>query len=360
MDNGSNVYVNSNFTTTPIRCIYILDHQYMDITIRYIYISILVILAVYISCMNILLILGLFKTNSKLSLSKKLFVYLSFSDLFTGLVTAPYQVSMVVLGSDASCFQVDLQSFLNVFTPGLSMFTILSISIARYVSVAKPTFFRRNANSPWVFALMIGQAIMALAVAVWYASARDAIQLGSFLSGVTFFCFTAVGGAIVINVFLYLQLSKKSLENLAQQQIQTQNYHKEVIKTLIIISIILSVCYLPNGIVFSVVGYHVFMDDTNNMYNNLIPWVYLPILFNAGINSIVYIWRDRKIARYIKSLFFSKITMFRLLYHTNNQSATNASGEKESSPMNHRRVQMIRKVSRRGSLILESFVESEV
>ena len=310
MDGGTNTNVtnNNNSTIDPIQCLYILDHKHMEPIIRYLYISILVALTIFVSLTNIFLIIGLFKTNNKLSLSKKLFIYLSFSDLFTGMVTTPYQLSMVVLGSNASCFQVDLQSFLNVFTPGLSMFTILSISIARYVSVDKPTFFRRNANSPWVFALMVGQVIIAIAAGIWYASAHDPIQLGSFLIGVTFFCFTTIGGAIVINVFLYRKLSNKSVGNMAQQQIKTQNYHKAVIKTLIIISIILSMCFLPNGVVFSVVGYSVLVGDTDHMYNIYIPWVYLPILFNAGVNSVVYIWRERKIARFIKSLFFSKIT----------------------------------------------------
>ena len=285
---------NTTFPPPTVTCFHIMVEENMTPHFKATYIPTLAICFIFITIVNIFLIIGLKSAYAKLTLSKKLFLYLSASDLVTGLVAIPYQTLMVIYGTKASCFQVHLQSFTNTFTPGFSMFTILTISIARYISVTKPTFFRRNANSSWVSVYMFGQVVVAAAASVWYATATTSIQLGSYLVFVTALCVFVIGGSIVLNVFLFLKLR-------SSQDSTKKDYQKEVIKTLIIISVILSICFLPNGIVFALVGYYI-MADVNNLelYTKLIPWVYVPILLNAGLNSCVYIWRDKKINRYLR------------------------------------------------------------
>ncbi|XP_066929027.1 sphingosine 1-phosphate receptor 2-like isoform X1 [Clytia hemisphaerica] len=286
--------LNTTLLPPTATCFHIMDEANMTPHFKVTYITSLAISFIFITIVNIFLIIGLKRAYAKLTLSKKLFLYLSASDLLTGLVTIPYQGVMVIYGSSASCFQVHLQSFTNTFTPGLSMFIILTISIARYISVIKPTFFKSHANSSWVSVYMFGQIVLAGAGSIWYSTATTSIHLGSYLIFVTALCIFIIGGSIVLNVFLYLKLRSSHSST-------KKDYQKEVIKTLIIISVILSICFLPNGVVFALVGYYIIADTDNmELYTKLIPWVYVPILLNAGLNSCVYIWRDKKINRYLR------------------------------------------------------------
>ncbi|XP_066929029.1 sphingosine 1-phosphate receptor 2-like isoform X2 [Clytia hemisphaerica] len=285
---------NTTLLPQTATCFHIMDEANMTPHFKVTYITILAISFIFITVVNTFLVIGLKRAYTNLTLSKKLFLYLSASDLVTGIVTIPYQGVMVIYGSSASCFQVQLQSFTNTFSPGLSMFTILTISIARYISVIKPTFFKSHANSSWVSVYMFGQIVLAASAAVWYATATTRVHLGSYLVFVTGVCFVVIGGAIILNVFLFIKLR-------SSHDSTKKDYQKEVIKTLIIISVILFICFLPNGVVFALVGYYIMADiDNMELYTKLIPWVYVPILLNAGLNSCVYIWRDKKINRYLR------------------------------------------------------------
>ena len=290
-------------------CFHVLQDEHLTPTIKVTYSSILAAASIFIVISNLLLILGIRKTyRKKMTLSKKLFLFLSASDLFTGLVTVPLQLSMVFYGSKASCFQVRLQAFFNTLTPSLSMFTILTVSIVRYVSVAKPTFYKRNTNSPWIFVVLGMQFILSTVISIWYATATSRQHLGAFLIFVTLFCFLIIGGAVLLNIVLYVKLNSNFYSTSAVRDHKQKTYQKRVTKTVIIISVILTISYLPNGIVFGLVGYFVSAHGSHvDLYQVYIPWFFLPMVLNAGVNSVIYMWRDTKISSYLKMLILETL-----------------------------------------------------
>lgn len=299
----------SNSNTS--KCFYVLQDDHLTPIVKITYSTILGLTSLFIIISNILLILGLRKNyRKKMTLSKKLFLFLSISDLITGLVTVPFQLSMVFFGSQATCFQVQLQAFFNTLTPALSMFTILTISIVRYVSVARPTFYKRNTNSRWIFVVLAVQFVFSTGMAVWYVTSTTRRHLGSFLIFVTLFCFAIIGSAVLLNIVLYIKLNSNSYSTSVSDHKQ-KTYQKRVTKTIAIISVILSISYLPNGIVFGLVGYFVIVNGSYvDLYQVYIPWFFLPMVLNAGVNSVIYMWRDTKISRYLRMLF---LTTFRCI-----------------------------------------------
>lgn len=276
--------------------------------------GVLIFTMFFIIITNILLIHGLratTKNNKKLSLTKKLFVYLSSTDLFTGFVSVPFQIWMLIISKDASCTQTAIQAFVNAFTPALAMFTLLSISATRYLSVAQPNFYREHVRHPKVTIVLVLQAAAALGLTIWYVVATQSNThhlLGIFLIFVTFLCFGTIGTAVVVNFRLFFFLKKHNEHSMIVRGRETNAaYQTEVAKTLLLISLVLVLCYLPNGIAFSIVGYHVFRGDSqSDTYNYYVPWAHVPMLLNAGFNSLIYIRRNKNIYFYYKRLLCTK------------------------------------------------------
>ena len=318
------------------KCFYVMEDENLTPIIKIVYSSILGVTFLFIIISNLLLILGIRKSyRNKMTLSKKLFLFLSISDLFTGLITVPIQFSMVFYGSQATCFQVQLQAFFNTFTPALSMFTILTVSIVRYVSVVKPNFYKRNAHSRWIFAVLMVQFVLSAAMALWYVTATTRRHLGSFLIFVTLFCFAIIGSAVLLNIVLYIKLNSNSYSTTAVSNQKQKSYQKRVTKTIVLISVISSVSYLPNGIVFGLVGYFIIAQGSHlYFYQVYIPWVFLPMILNAGVNSVIYMWRDTKISRYLSMLI---LTTFRCSKTTEKVDGINLI---DNNNFNHLRVSM--------------------
>ena len=288
---------------SSMNCYRVFVDKHLTPVVKITYTTILALTSIFVVTSNILLIFGILKNyGKKMTISKKLFLFLSASDMLTGVTTVPIQFAMALYGSKATCFLVRLQSFFNTLTPALSMLTILSISIVRFVSVVKPTFYKRHADSPWIFAVMGVQFLLAFLLALWYVTADTRLHLGSFLIFVTVFCCLSIGVSVLLNFVLFMKLMGNSYATSAVKDQKQKTYQKEATKTISIISAILTATYLPNGVMFALVGYYVNKDGSYDLYQIYIPWFFLLMVLNAGINSVVYMWRDNKISRYVKQV----------------------------------------------------------
>ncbi|XP_066936476.1 uncharacterized protein [Clytia hemisphaerica] len=275
---------------------------------RKLLLSFLIFAFCFINASNIMLIHGLRRTNRTFSTTTKLFIFLSSSDLVTGLITCPMQVIMLSLGVQSTCLQVGIQAFFNAFTPLLSMFTLLTMSILRCISMQRP-LKRTKEQHVWMW--LMCQVVIALILTIWYVDisqkSNTTQSLGIFLIVVTALCVLVNGASVVINTFLHFSLSKNkpirknSTVTRAKQQ-------KGATNTLLILSIILVLCYFPNGVAFGVIGYHILGRNTvKTVYRDYVPWAHIPMVLNAGINSFVYIIRNRRIKQYYKDVFLCRL-----------------------------------------------------
>ena len=274
---------NDNTTAAPqqlMNCFTVMLN--ITLTMKICYVTTVTLISVFVVTSNSLLILGILKNyRQKMTISKKLFLFLSVNDLFTGCSAVPIQLVVVSYGSRVTCFLVKLQVFLSTFTPGISMLTILSISVVRYLSVAKPMFHMKHTDNPWIFIMIMGNSLIALSIALWYAMIATRGQLGWFLIFITGFCFSVIGGAVLLNIFLLIKLHttpKLISAEVRDQEIKKKN-QTSATKTIAIISVILTMCYLPNRIVFGIVGYFLMVNHSYlDMYNVFVPWFYLPMV----------------------------------------------------------------------------------
>ena len=293
-------------------CVYVFDDDLGKNASLLMLLGVFVICFFFITISNAMLIHGLRKTNKVLSLTKRLFIYLSSTDLFTGFVTLPVQITSLVLSKNAPCWLVGVQAFVNAFTISLAMFTLLSISITRFVSVTRSTFYKKYARRKYVVGVLIIQAVVALALTAWYVIATQLSEqhLGVFLTSVTLLCAGTIGTSVVLNVRLFFYLKKHQQSNPFLKEHQRFNeYHMEVTRTLLIICVLLLACYLPCGIMYGVFGYYMIIGKHEAMiYHIYVPWLHMLMILNAGLNASVYMLRNKKIIKYYKLLLCQRKT----------------------------------------------------
>lgn len=277
--------------------------------------NVLLLLTVYVCAIvfilfsNILMIIGTIKLNKHLSLSKKLFLCQSFSDLVTGILTVPIQIGMVINGSKSNCTLVSIQAFFNAFSPSLSMMLLMVISLFRYALITKNSKAMKLTSPSAVKFILIIQVLISLCYACWYCYIS---RLTRQLHHVIFLIFSSVyvicivTGMIVINLRLLFHINKTSKNSALRQNSNIVQYHTKATKTILIITVVAILCYLPLIVLFPFVGFLIVTNDPrSHYYNYMLPWAHAPIVYNSGINSIVYISRNGGVLKYIK-MFFTK------------------------------------------------------
>uniref|UniRef100_A0A7M5WLJ5 G-protein coupled receptors family 1 profile domain-containing protein n=1 Tax=Clytia hemisphaerica TaxID=252671 RepID=A0A7M5WLJ5_9CNID len=265
---------------------------------------------------NVCMILGLLNVNKRMTLSKKLFVCLSCSDLTTGLLTVPIQAITAVKASKASCRLIALQAFFNSSPTALTILFLLHVSFARYCTVkyTNSTICRLQKQF-WKHVVLV-EVLIAASCGLWYAfrasQTMHPVRHGGFILFCSLFVITALLSILVLNGRLLLTLSvhRKMTINHNINREKCRVYHRKAVKTIFILSIILIFCWLPVVISFALTAGFLFTsDERKRYYHYLIPWSYIPLVMNSGINSVIFIYRDKKIRSFL--LNFCKKIDFR-------------------------------------------------
>ena len=107
------------------------DHETKDERfVNSIELVILFISIIFIAATNLALIVGLKKTNKTLTISHKLYIYLSLSDVILGLIGLPY-ITILELVTPGDCSTYTISLTIDVYSFLLSSFTFSLISIIR-------------------------------------------------------------------------------------------------------------------------------------------------------------------------------------------------------------------------------------
>ena len=256
----------------------------------------------FINIINILLIIALVKTSRTITVTTKLFIYLSFCDLITGLVTIPTQMIVMGLGESSSCFLIGFQTFFRAFPPLQSMSTIFTLSLFRFIKISKPL---KQIENKTLYIILAGHFCVSVTISLWYLRntlvKQIGYDMGYFLIVATCYVLLIIGSSVIINIFLHFKLKKKRKVSTKKGFTQSTLRQNNAITTLIILTSILIICYLPNGIAFSLVGHSVF-TNTPNPYRSLAAISNFMMLINAGFTSLAYILRTKKIRLYLRDL----------------------------------------------------------
>lgn len=112
--------------------------------------------------------------------------------------------------------------------------------------------------------------------------------------------------AVIVNVLLFHSLQQGVRKTSTSR---TNNYIHSVNITILIISLILIVSYLPifTSLVYASVG-GLRDPESYKSKSNVLMWIVLPVNLNSAFNSAVFMCRKKEIRDYFKDLFSLKKT----------------------------------------------------
>ena len=256
---------------------------------------------------NFSLIFGLKKTNTKLTISQKLYIYLSFTDAFFSLI----MFVMVLLEflpaiAPASCTITSMGTSLATYTCGLSLGTFLSISYLRNQAIRKPF---NSVIHKAVYLTLAGWNVITLATSILVFFAYEPTQISKTLYA---FSWTFIGTLITVMVILVVFLNGWSKNTLSRQsrvfdsqneiEIRRRKLNKTAVAILNIISFIYVLCVLPLGIYYVIIGVLTWIheDDLLLPILHISRIMNLPLFPCSGLNSLAYMLKDKAIRKFYK------------------------------------------------------------
>lgn len=254
---------------------------------------------------NITMVFGLVKTNRELSASKRLFLCLCATDLMTTVFTVPMQIVMILLKNKASCLLIAFQAFLSSFSPTLAVCILLLISFLRYCIILKPDSAYSNGLAiRRILSMMVIFSLSLSAVYIYVSQTLSQLPHGVFLVFCSLFCILVISLNLFLNMKLLIHFKGTSKEHISiykNKTLHVTNYHNSVTKTLIILSGVMVILYLPMVIIFAGIGLVLLLHTKHlEYYNYFVPWSHTIVVLNTFTNSFVYLCRDQKIAKYFR------------------------------------------------------------
>jgi len=267
-------------------------------------------ITLYVMMSNIMLIYGLYKTNRKLTLTKKLFVYLSCVDLI--LIIVSFIITTVIYYGNNLSYNIRFAFTSISMSLGLLSFEIFwTISTIRYLSIKKPLL---QINTLFVnLALTLEFLLVVLFGNFHFISTRQTNATSLMVMNVLLTIVYTIGLPFVLT----LNMKACSILRFCRKKVDNGNFSssngtdpivkrkRKAAKTLFIISIFYLICNLPLILFTSwktleeILGNYVFSPQ-HFKWMSYILWV---MLVNTGVNATIYIIHSKKIRCYYKSKF---------------------------------------------------------
>jgi len=262
---------------------------------------------------NIMLIYGLYKTNRKLTLTKKLFVYLSCVDLI--LIIVSFAITTAIYYGNSLSYDILIALTSTSISLGLLSFEIFwTICYIRYLSIKKP-FLQINGLYATLALLLELLCTISYGIAYFISTkqrniksmmALNVFMLSVYLFGLPFVLTLNLKACKTLHFCRTQSIGTSSnIEEIVNNGMNPAAKYKEnAAKTLFIVSIFYLICNLPLSL-FTFLktleeALGKFTLSPNHVeYRNYILWV---MLINTGINATIYILRIKEIRCFYKSI----------------------------------------------------------
>ena len=259
-----------------------------------------VLITLFISIMicsfiaNTLMMVGLWKIIRRFSRPQKLYFCLCITDILVAVMKVTL-IFTLLAKPNASSLNKAAQSFLGYFAVNLGILIMLSIVIDRYLLITKTGFYSKHIENQRIVITVGGNTIIALVLSIPNVLTSNREQLVS----APFMLLTL----IVMSTLNYLLITHvKKVATCIQRYTGVQGKHTTTATTLVIIlSIIMTTCYLPAMIGRLVLGIYTYIGESDTVLTYYSAWASLLFLLNSTINYIIYV-RNTDIKGYYGNL----------------------------------------------------------
>ena len=252
---------------------------------------------------NVLLIFGMWKTNQKLKISQKLFIYLSIIGIISNTNHFVRTWIQVFIDADSYFLTVQLLDY-NSVTFSLSVLIFTIISYIRYFTIKHPI---HPTSGGKVFGLVVAASLCRVFMIVFTTIDYSHFFIKTLLIVVEFLVLVLMYANVVLNVKSFLGLRQRTHRN-QPNAISTPNQRSQARKrrsvlTLLIITFVYFITSLP----LFVLEFQNLVKPPSRLLNfSLLELGVTLWLLNTGINSTVYIRRTKKLRHYYHRLFCTR------------------------------------------------------
>ena len=258
----------------------------------------------FIIITNLALVIGLKKTNRKLTLSQKLYIYLSLNNSIVGLVSIPYMFNVFFLFIDY-CVFLSFNRAMMMYTFGMSIGTFTVVSMLRNVAIRKPFYKVEEKTIYGVLVAWNCETIMTgLVIFFTYHPKHTSYTLYCFswLYIASYLLFEVLA-IVTLNLWskriLTNQVPKLDEENQTEKIKRKRN--QKAVGILKMLTIVYTVCTLPLSF-YCYFGVLLLMykgdERLLDTIHKLKRFIHIPFLLCSGSNALVYMLKDKKIRRY--------------------------------------------------------------
>ena len=254
--------------------------------------------AIYFSSFiaNTIMMIGLWKTNRRFTRPQTLYFCLCISDILIGTMNFPISTSFIIDSSIYTCELIAIEKFLTIFPISLSMLMMLSIVIDRYLIITKPLFYNKHIADQRIVIIISANIVIAFVLSVTAATISHSSYKQVGVSRI------ATGLYIVLTMTVMMTLNYILIKHIRKVSKNTGiqgNYKHKVTMSVIILSIVMVICYLPTAVGNLISGIYTYQQDSNLALAYYSAWTYPFLFLNTTINSIVYVNRNTAIKNYV-------------------------------------------------------------
>ena len=264
------------------------------------------VLMVFSLSINMLMIIGIIKTNKKLLMSHKLLCWVCINDLMVALITMPHFMASNFVSN--TCLHTTAAICFGIVVSVNSMQALLLVSVLRYRSIKYPL---ETVDDNLVSKIPIAQIVVSVLSSglhfYFYYLNIERVDL-YYIDWLYFGIFTLLcaGSANFFNAKSSFALRRMRRNNTATTTNQHLQRHRKAVTRLRLMSIVTFICYAPN-IQYQFYAAVRVLTSKTSMYHIFkatltLDMLYAPILLCPALNSLAYVLWDADILKYYKTV----------------------------------------------------------
>ena len=272
---------------------------------RVLLISIVTIINIFLLISNLIMIIGIWKSNSSLKLSHKLYIFQCMIGLLDGFIMLPLFILIELLKNEAICY-MELIILFGIINQGLlQMITLAILSILRYYAIS----CQRNISGQRViliYILIYTVSLSAYSIPIW----RSDISFSILFTCVAIISVILQAAIVFANVRLLKYVKAVESENHVNNI--NIDFHKRAVKTILLLSISFISCTSPLSVTTSIYAYSLKNGehDSSSVLNECMQLTFMLNTLYSGVNSVIYIFRSKNIVEYYNPIIKNCIPYF--------------------------------------------------